>query len=199
MPPVVKFDVPEISGKILSAATIKIYKTYLNKIAQQGYSTVAEVLSNQKAITDFIDAMESKQARYGYYSALFYILHNTDISKKVKIYNEFQKMKDPKHQKLLEEGPDLEKAAAKVVADRVATVEAKTAPKNEVIIAKPKRVIKLKKKPEEIAAFDLKLEPVVEEPKIILKPKQAKSGSDPVTRDEFMEVMKNLIDALKRN
>ena len=77
------FILPGELSKDLSDTTIKIYKTYLNKLARQGYDTPQSLLDNADTVVNYISAVAgggddmSRHKRRVYISAVFAVLPET--------------------------------------------------------------------------------------------------------------------------
>jgi hypothetical protein len=90
------FD-PPASKAHLSNFTIKNYKTQLNKLANEGYSTRASLIQNEKAIIKFISEMNDgsmtdphKHKKRVTMSAIFYALADQSHTVLKGYYNYFQ-------------------------------------------------------------------------------------------------------------
>jgi hypothetical protein len=85
---------PDLPEK--SAATIAIHKAYLNKLAMNGISTVADLKKNKRHIMDMIDALsemesvhQKKKKMRSFLSAIFWVLGKNKF-----YYKEYLKVKD---------------------------------------------------------------------------------------------------------
>jgi len=88
---------PPASKAHLSNFTIKNYKTQLNKLANEGYSTRASLIQNEKAIIKFISEMNDgsmtdphKHKKRVLMSAIFYALADESYSVQKGYHNYFQ-------------------------------------------------------------------------------------------------------------
>ena len=86
-------------GEMYSKNTVKVYQTYMNKLANAtGITTIADLSKskNQKQIVQFIDSQTGDNWSHRVaYSAVFYSLGHQP-KKDIKIlYNGFQKWKKP--------------------------------------------------------------------------------------------------------
>jgi hypothetical protein len=99
-----KFQIPEIINpdKVLAESTMKLYKTKLNKLAKNNIKSVSDVLNNQKRVIEIAkeDAGNNNHKMRTFLSAVFWVLADTDISRKIELYNEFQRHKE-ENQKFL--------------------------------------------------------------------------------------------------
>ena len=94
------FDLPAISSKTVSKFTRKTYKTHLNKIAEGGYTTIADLQNNPQGVINRINEImpedEPKVKKRVFYSSVFYALADTDFLKTPNpYYRAFQPLKDP--------------------------------------------------------------------------------------------------------
>ena len=93
------FDLPEIVSKTVKKSSRNLYKSYLNQLAKQGWTTVSDLISNGDAIVKYIEEVlvnQPPQQFRIYYSAVFYALADTDFIKSSNpYYVAFQKHKDP--------------------------------------------------------------------------------------------------------
>jgi len=95
------FDVPTITNpdKQLSLTTIKIYKAQLNKIAKLGFSNIDILQQIPVTAVREINTLLEGQNNYKYrvmYSAIFYVLSDTDYTKKQNPYRtDFTRHRDP--------------------------------------------------------------------------------------------------------
>lgn len=96
----------------LSQNTIKMYKTYLNKITKVSYqeslqdkrkkpiTTKKDLMAKNKEVVSIINSLtDSRQSKCGYYSAVFYAIGNKDLDKNPKykyIVEEFRKVYNDK-------------------------------------------------------------------------------------------------------
>jgi hypothetical protein len=96
------------TGKGHTPSTLKLYKTYLNKLAKEGYDTPALLIANKKKVLDYVKAL-SDNYRKTAMTSIFYALSNLPNSKKPKIfYNYYQtlKLSDTKLQEYKKAHPD---------------------------------------------------------------------------------------------
>jgi len=113
--PTPKFTVPEIESKIISPATLKIYKARLNKLVPYGFKTIQDIQEHPEKVVEAINTIvESKEGckehkadstckcpqckareskRY-FLSAIFYVLADTKFIKTPNVlYDMFQTVK----------------------------------------------------------------------------------------------------------
>jgi hypothetical protein len=92
----------------LSQNTLKMYKTYLNKITKVSYqeslrdkrkkpiTSKKDLLSKNKEVVNIINSLtDSRQSKCGFYSAVFYAVGKKDLEKNPKykyIVEEFRKI-----------------------------------------------------------------------------------------------------------
>jgi hypothetical protein len=79
----------------LSKNTIRIYKSYLNKLAKQGFDTIDTLIERDAEVVKAIDASSDDNTKRRFFcSAIFFILYgNPYMSKPNAIYNYFQTIK----------------------------------------------------------------------------------------------------------
>jgi hypothetical protein len=96
------FIVPEITSKEVSALTIKMYKSRLNKLVPHGFSTVDELVTHPQRVVEVIDTLfpgndpspehkrlstciceqcKLRETKRHYYNAIFYALADTEFIK----------------------------------------------------------------------------------------------------------------------
>lgn len=95
------FQVPDIQSKTVTKNTLKTYKTCLNKLSAAEISTVSELVAHQdKAIEIAKKETKGDESKMRIFlSACFYVLSDMPNESKTKLFNEFQKYKDPKYRK----------------------------------------------------------------------------------------------------
>lgn len=113
-------NLPTVSKRTsepFSDTTIKMYKSKLNKLAEEGFSNINELLANQETViqiarrncTSIVDnkvngektAVVDPQKMRAFLSAIFYVLSNVSLDDKVALYNEFQSYKDEPYRKII--------------------------------------------------------------------------------------------------
>ena len=86
-----RFTVPDIQNpeKQLSKFTLQNYKAYLNKLAAAGYGDIAALQKSPedvvKAVDEILEGKPDQNFRI-MYSAIFYVLADTDYKTKTKVY-----------------------------------------------------------------------------------------------------------------
>ena len=81
-------------GKGHTPSTLKLYKTYLNKIAKQGYDTTDLLINNQKKVLDFVKTLDAKYQKSAM-TSIFYALsgHENNAKNKGKYHKFYQELK----------------------------------------------------------------------------------------------------------
>ena len=104
------FTVPDIQSKTVSKNTLSIYKSKLNKLAQEDITTVSEVLQNQDKVIDIAkkETGGDKNKMRLFLSAVFYACADVPLETKLKLYNEFQNHKDEPYRKFVKGTPLIE-------------------------------------------------------------------------------------------
>jgi hypothetical protein len=104
-----KFELPENleelyeakSGKAHSPSTLKLYKSYLNKLAKAGFSTPAILIKDKKNVLEFVKGLSPSYHKTAM-TSIFYALSGYENNKRNKglYYDFFQtlKLKDSKLQ-----------------------------------------------------------------------------------------------------
>ena len=99
------FHIPESakkysrSGEPLSKHTISVYKSLLNKLANQGWDDMNKLLQFQTDVIKYIDTLDdtdsdaARQLKRRYLSAIFFVLDASSIDDKREYYDAFQKAK----------------------------------------------------------------------------------------------------------
>jgi hypothetical protein len=99
-----KFDIPanleelymakSPEGKGHTPSTLKLYKTYLNKIAKQGYNTPDMLIKNQKKVLEFVKTLDAKYQKSAM-TSIFYALsgHENNAKNKGKYHQFYQELK----------------------------------------------------------------------------------------------------------
>lgn len=97
------FTVPEIKSKTISKNTLNLYKSKLNKLSKENINTVSDIIYNQDKVISIAKAAtgEDKNKMRFFLSAVFYVLADTPLETKLKLYNEFQNYKDEPYRKFL--------------------------------------------------------------------------------------------------
>jgi len=85
------FEMPIIENpeKQLSKATIKNYKTYLNRLAKEGIDNINVLQEMPEEVVECIDTImagEEDRKFRAMYCAIFYVLADTDYKTKTKVY-----------------------------------------------------------------------------------------------------------------
>ena len=98
-----KFEVPTIQSKIVTSSTLKIYKSKLNKLADQNILRVSDILQNQDKVIEIAkkDTDNNPGKMRLFLSAVFYVLSDVPLEAKLKLYNAFQDYKDEEYRKPL--------------------------------------------------------------------------------------------------
>jgi len=80
----------------LKKSSRNLYRSLLNKLAKEGYSTVQELIDNSKEVLEYITTQyKTKRERRVILSAIFYILVDTEyIKTKNPYYVYFQEQKE---------------------------------------------------------------------------------------------------------
>lgn len=107
-----KFDLPanleELykakTGSAHSPSTLKLYKSYLNKLAKAGYSTPALLIKEKKKVLEFVKSLNAAYQKTAM-TSIFYALSGHTNNRRNKglykdYYNELGK-NDPKYQAYL--------------------------------------------------------------------------------------------------
>ena len=89
------------TGEGHAVSTLKLYKTYLNKVAKQGYDTPELLIAHQKEVLTFVRTLDPKFQKTAM-TSIFYALsgHENNTATKGKYYDFYQQLKkgDPKLQ-----------------------------------------------------------------------------------------------------
>ena len=98
-----KFEVPTIQSKVVTSTTLKIYKSKLNKLADQNILRVSDILQNQDKVIEIAkqDTDNHPAKMRLFLSAVFYVLSDVPLEAKLKLYNAFQNYKDEEYRKPL--------------------------------------------------------------------------------------------------
>jgi hypothetical protein len=113
--------------KVVADSTRKLYKTYLNKLATQGFETPAELLANQKDILEYIKTTPPAYYK-SFMNAIFFAISEYPNTEKKIFYDFFQELKkaDPRLQEYKKKKAEEEahpKKTAKPRKKKVAKVE----------------------------------------------------------------------------
>jgi hypothetical protein len=87
------------TGLPISNNTVKVYKTLLNRLAEQGYDTKEKLISEQRPVIRYIDSVigndsdSSRQLKRQYLSAIFFALEEYALDSKQQYYDVFQTSK----------------------------------------------------------------------------------------------------------
>jgi hypothetical protein len=110
-----KFQMPDITTKTVALATLRVYKTRLNKLVPFGFNTIQDLQSNQTKLIEAVNTLnpgttsdpdhqksslckcsqcKTREARRYFYTAIFYALADTPfIKEKNDLYYEFGRNK----------------------------------------------------------------------------------------------------------
>ena len=92
------FDITTIK-KTVADSTKKLYKSYLNKLATQGYETPASLLENQEDVLEYIKTTPATYYK-SFMNAIFFAISDYPNTEKKIFYDFFQELKkaDPRLQ-----------------------------------------------------------------------------------------------------
>ena len=94
-----RFILPSETTKIISVNTLKIYKSKLNKLANNGFNSVDSLIQNQIEVINLINNMvngdedKHRQEKRLIYSAIFFVLPQEVLAQQNEYYFAFQKAK----------------------------------------------------------------------------------------------------------
>jgi hypothetical protein len=98
--PTKRFEVPDDLTKVLAKTTIANYKSHLNKLAAEGYTTRDDLIKHQVDVVKLVvklsgkgDTDSSRYKRRVFLSSIFWILNETPNDKKKAYYDSFQTAK----------------------------------------------------------------------------------------------------------
>ena len=84
--------VPVSKDAILKKSSRNLYRSLLNKISKEGYTTIQELMDNSKEVIKFIDELYSENENHKtrvIMSAIFYILCDTEYIKNKNPYYDY--------------------------------------------------------------------------------------------------------------